>query len=240
MEILCLTASFNRPYITQIFLEGMKRLGISVYGTCSDVNSRRLYRDYDVKGYSFIPNTPLGRKWNWGAEDALQFTSWTHLLISGDDNVYGDAILEKFDQHKKKDFIGLRNLYFMEPESMRAVKFRYEEDKPRKVVGAGRLLSRRAVEKASRSKDSFGGGFCLWDNTLNSGLDRSADMSLFEAGYFPYAIDGDEYLMVDIKSSQNIWKFDQFAENDPVDFSEPLSIMGENERELIQRLTTLK
>ncbi len=140
MKILCITCMYDRPQVSAIFLTGMRRLGIQVLVAVSTAQDMAVCDRYNTE-YVLIKNDPLGTKWNTIATHAVEHYDFTHLLISGDDNVYSSDILELWEDHKICNFSGLSATYFIHPKDKRAAIFRYKTTPPL-VIGTGRLINR--------------------------------------------------------------------------------------------------
>lgn len=233
MKILCVTSLYNRPEVSEVFIAGMRRLGIGIFVSVSEPRSRDLCKRLDVP-YIEENNFPVGRKLNNTLRAALKL-DWTHLMISGDDDVYTESILEVYEQHKYQPSIGFKSLYFVHPSSQRSIKFSYT-DRP-VTVGAGRLLCRWAVETVLRTCDG------LWEGKRNRSLDASMDQRLEVIGMTPKIIELPIPCVIDIKSNQNIWSFDslaQFTKNgttiEEACYEDVISLISKEERELITRI----
>ena len=54
--------------------------------------------------------------------------------------------------------------------------------------------------------------FNIWDNDINHGLDFSSETRIIEGGYKPFIVDLGEPHIIDVKSEQNIWKFEKYLD----------------------------
>ncbi len=225
---------FNRPEVSEVFITGMRRLGIDLFASISDAKSRDLCRRLDVP---FIEenNFPVGRKMNKTLEAAMKL-DWTHLMISGDDDIYTQSILDTYEQHKYELAVGFNNIYFVQPSSKRAVKFSYDSEK---TIGAGRLISRSVVEMVLRICGE------LWEGKRNRSLDASMDQRLTVVNVIPKVVKLPFPCAIDIKTSQNIWSFDsitKFAKNrctvEDASYEDILNLIPQEERDLINKIST--
>jgi hypothetical protein len=233
MKIMCVASLYNRPDVSEIFVMGMRRLGVEVLASVSEPRSLELCRRMSIP---FIRdnNTPIGRKLNNILRSSLDF-SWTHLMISGDDDVYAQSILDVYKEYESEPAIGFKSLYFVHPSSSRAVKFTYTVRET--TVGAGRLLSRSVVEDVV---NKVGG---LWDDMRNRSLDASMDRRLAIVGVTPKIVLMESPCIIDIKTAQNIWSFDSlisFTKNgsavEPASYYDVLKLVPEGE--LISKINT--
>lgn len=236
MKIACLAAIYNRVQVSEVFITGMRRLGIDIYACVTDQESSYLCNRLAVP-YILENNFPIGRKLNKTIKFALTH-DWTHLMISGDDDVYLDDVLKIYKENKDEQAMGFRSLYFIQPSSESAMEFSYSHSR-KSTIGAGRLLRREVVEKAL---EICGG---LWEDKRNRSLDASMDQRLSALGVNPKVIDLPRPCVIDIKSRQNIWSFEsltrftnQESSSKKVDYNEVINLLPENERELISKINT--
>jgi len=157
-------------------------------------------------------NRPLGAKHNAllavvrddGEADAV-------LVIGSDDFLAGDYVLRcTADVSAGADVVGLADLAFLDASSGRAVRWPGYAGTPREgePVGAGRCISRRALEAA---------GWRLWDDDLDRGLDGSMWARLCAVrsiGRVHVHWMRDGYPAFDVKASHNIVGFDDVARAD--------------------------
>jgi len=218
---------YDRPEVSRIFLEGAKRLGLPVLAGVSDVASFNLVVKYGHSAH-MIDNSPLGSKWNEIATIALDY-NWSHLFVSGDDNLYHNGILNLFDRYQHHMFAGLRNITFVNPIQKKAISMKYKKNPPI-AIGTGRLINRVAFIEAGKQKEKI----VLWDYRAERELDFSNDLYLLQGGYMPSLMDGDDTLCIDLKTGSNIWSFENFASRgESVDYQEAISWLGDTEKELI-------
>ncbi len=232
MKIICLVTMYNRPRISEIFLTGMRRLGIEVFASVSDRFSNDICNKFGIQCI-LEPNLPIGKKLNKTLE-SIMHKDWTHLMISGDDDLYLNEILDIYDTYKDEPAIGFKTLYFIEPSSQRAMRFEYEADI---TIGAGRLLRRDVVEKVLQIKKG------LWDRYLNKGLDASMTRNLNFIGVTARCIPLDKPLIIDVKSKQNIWSFDRIHDFkktvniiEPQSYDSVVGLLSDKEKLLISKL----
>jgi hypothetical protein len=91
----------------------------------------------------------------------------------------------------------------------------------------------RAVD--IRSKPYFN----LWDQYANKGLDNASELALISSGYYPVKIKTPYIMVTDVKSGQNIWKYENLLYAGievPVD--KALGHISKIEREKIESLQT--
>ena len=168
------------------------------------------------------PNEPLTEKHNRLLRYILNETEADYFLQIGSDDVFlpeGDKLyfeaMEAGAHH-----IGCKSIYFMDSAKERAVKWKYDSRDANALFGAGRLFSREAVEMAFLDGE-------LWDREANRSLDFISENRLIGLGYQPKAFGEDEPYIIDIKSAENIWGFDRYANGEGVDYDELVGRMRE-------------
>jgi len=228
MTPLCVTCMYDRPLVSDLFLTNMERLGIPVLAAVSDRASMNVC---EGRAESFLYfNQPLGRKWNAVIERSLSYDNWTHLIISGDDDLYSANYLTMIDEYQDLPYIGLGSLYMIDPFDYMALHFKYEYPVP-VAIGSGKVLQRKAVEKSVE----------LFDSELRKGLDTYVDLKLLENGYSPIIIDRDNTMMVSVKTRNNIWPLRNFIDiADEVDFNEAMAFLSDDEKFKIQNIRNKK
>jgi hypothetical protein len=154
MKIHLLTCFFRRRNITEIYLEGIKRLSKDfdidyTFVTSEDEDTRYLTE----KGYEtyVYENHPLSDKWQFGLNTALQ-KKWDYLLIMGSDDLLSNEglglLLDNSYSNK-----GFGDIFFYNSPTKEWAYMKYEKDR---LIGAGRLISREAIENTMfRAKIQF-------------------------------------------------------------------------------------
>jgi hypothetical protein len=162
MKIQILTAMYGRPEVSRKMIAHTKwwmemllmrhGIGCEVFASVSGADSVQVCEDLGVD-YIEVENNPLGLKWNRGLQHVLENKVWDYLLILGDDDfLHYDAIACYVEAMKKrKHYVGFGDLYFVEPAKLRALYYSYQAEgyHQNKTIGAGRLVSRQAIEAAA-------------------------------------------------------------------------------------------
>lgn len=191
---LVVTCMHERPGVSNLFLSNMNRMHVSVIAAVSDDDSAELCFDNGVS-FFYYENEPLGDKWNSVINVSLNFAFWTHLVISGDDMVFSRDFFERAESMSYHDHLALSSMYIVDPHTRDACHMKCDF-----AIGPGRILSRSAVEYIVKS-----GG--LFDPTISSGLDYSAEKTLESLGYDPVLMDRDKTLVTEVKTKKSIWAF---------------------------------
>jgi hypothetical protein len=229
MKLLAVTCMYNRPVISEIFLENMNRLKIDVLPAVSDTPTDKVCAKFLYKGVIDVflkANNPLGEKWNAVVKVALEYPDWTHLLIIGDDDILSPCILPLIESNAHHPFIGLSQMFMIEPQTKRAIRFHYNTGV---VLGSGRVLQRKIVEDLQGE---------LFAPHLERELDTSADIKLWEHSRLrPVVMDKNtEPMMTGIKTSINLWPFTKFEHKEKAAYDKVISWVGDKEKELINKL----
>lgn len=225
IKLLIFLAVWRRPIITELCFLGIERLkqhpdyDIETLAVISEIEMMPLCKKYNVN-FVFHDNLPLGKKKNFGLQEAKKF-DFDYLMEIGSDDL---ILSELLDQYKdiKHDFFGIRDIAYLNSDTGEC---------RRKIgsttYGAGRMISRALLEKVK---------FRLWKDDLNRGLDNNSIYSVMRnrIGYMQVKA-SDFPMVIDVKSKDNIWKFDHGlgVEYDKQKLFEKLS---EKEVELIESL----
>ena len=191
-NIHILTALWKRPDITNLFIQGVKRLG---FDCTASISEESYISVCDANGINWImtPNKPLGAKWNAGLREALNH-EWDYLLILGSDDLISNDLIYRYMSYEGWDMIGVRDLYLYKDG-----RVKYFASKRLKTIGAGRLLKRSAIEKCGM----------LWSDHKNKGLDGNCSKRLRMKRLKEVAINMGDSIVVDIKSDVNMNSFDK-------------------------------
>lgn len=196
---IVLTCMHGRPDVTDLFVSSMNSHGMHMLAAVSDDESAECCYDGGVS-FFYYDNDPLSDKWNSLVSVSLNFAFWTHAIISGDDNLYSSSYMSSISEYSSLDYYGVGSYYAVDPIERRACHFRQSSF----AIGPGRVLSRRVIEDCVDNGGLFHVG-------LSSGLDYSSDMILTGHGYSPKIIDGDNTMVIDVKSGSNIWSYETIA-----------------------------
>lgn len=114
MKIKALILLWQRPKITEICFQGVKRLekeGVEPICIYSDKDNKKLVKDYGFEGYYHV-NKPLGNKLNYGLKKALE-TEWDYFTQIGSDDLVRNELFDIYKPYveKKVKAFGLRQFY---------------------------------------------------------------------------------------------------------------------------------
>ena len=192
MKIHILTALWKRPKITDVFIQGCKRLGYPVTASISETSYISICEANNIN-WIMTPNKPLGAKWNSGLRQSL-IHEWDYLLILGSDDLISNCLINRYMTYTGWDMIGVRDMYVYKDGAIKY--FRYNQERS---VGAGRLIKRSAIEKCGM----------LWSDHKNKGLDGHCSKRLRMKRLKEIAINMGDSIVVDIKSDTNMNSFEK-------------------------------
>lgn len=200
VKLLVYLAAWRRPEITEICFMGLNRLrkvpgyDINVLAVISEESMISLCEQYDIN-WVMHENKPLGRKKNFGLKHARNFDFDFMMEIGSDDLVLDDLLYQYPKFIAKYDFVGIRDLAYVDSETLECRRLQSTNT----TYGAGRMISRRALERAD---------FTLWKDKQDCGLDNYSLRKLYGYGFKYWQIPPVDYpLVIDIKSAENIWAF---------------------------------
>lgn len=160
-------------------------------------------------GYYYVeaPNNPLGGKLNFGLKACRSIPSDAVLMLGSDDILSSNLMLYYIQQlNKGFDFIGFLDCYFMNLESGDMIYWKgYRGQRSGEPIGAWRCLSRNLLDKLNWE---------AWDNQHHS-----VDYTMWNKlnGVKKHiARCKDKFLLVDLKTSENVTKFRKFDNSEIV------------------------
>lgn len=226
-KILVYLAVWKRPEITELCFLGIKRLqshpdfSIQALAVISEPEMIPLCEKYGI-AWTMYKNEPLGEKKNAGLQIAKDF-EFDYLMEIGSDDL---ALNELLDNYKeligKVDFFGISDAAYINSETGECRRLISKS-----TYGAGRMISRKALERA---------GWVLWADRLNRGLDNNSVFALQSKGFIYQRMKPMDFPgVIDIKSKENIWKFNYFLGVE-YDINEILKRISAEEREILESL----
>jgi hypothetical protein len=143
-------------------------------------------------------NYPLGKKKNYGLKAASEY-QFDYLLEIGSDDIITNELLDQYlNYFGYNEFFGISDIAYIESESGECRRLISHST----TYGAGRCISREILEKAK---------WKLWKDDLNRGLDNDSTRKINNLGYkFTKVEPLDQPCLIDVKSQENIWKFNYF------------------------------
>lgn len=230
-RLLIYLAVWKRPEITEICFKGIKRLqehpdfDISALAVISETSMIELCERYGVQ-WVMAENKPLGRKKNIGLQ-ACKGIDFDFLMEIGSDDLVLNSLLDDYKKFMVKyDFFGVREMGFLDTETGKCRRWSSAT-----VYGAGRLISRKALDKV---------GWKLWRNEASKGLDMQSIIQLHKHGVQYWQIPTEDHpKVIDIKSEVNIWPFNHLN-GGPYEIEKILEHLSESEKVSIECLLQKK
>ena len=241
MKIGILSAIWQRPEITRIFAEGIKRLQrqfdiVPVVVGSEGEESMSLAREY---GFIYLerPNSPLGNKFNEGLK-VFKNIDVDYVMIMGSDDLISNSLLEHYMPFMKKgkEVIGILDIYFYdllkkEMHYLSGYGLR-PQDKHRKnePLGLARCIKRSVIERLH---------WQIWDLKVDKGLDWTMWLKLKRLRVRPVVVRLRDIgaLAVDLKGGKNICSLNIYRTvpaNDNI-----LILLSDKERKMINEYSVL-
>lgn len=206
------------------------------------INRLRAHPDFDIQALavisedSMIPicekygvdwvmhkNQPLGEKKNYGLMYAKKFDFDYLMEIGSDDLILNELLTDYIKYIGKHDFFGITDSAYINSESGECRRLISRHS----TYGAGRMIHRKVLEKVN---------WKLWHDHLMRGLDNNSVFTLQKAGVKYHKADVLDFpCVVDVKSKENIWKFNYFL-GKPYEIGDILKRLSPDEVELLNSL----
>lgn len=211
IKLMVYLAVWRRPEITELCLIGIQRMRQHpayeiMFAVISESEMIPLMEKYDIK-WAKYENLPVGKKKNYGLS-VLSVYDFDYLMEIGSDDLVTNYLLDQYlDYFGKYDFFGISDAAYIESESGLCHRFISYKS----TYGAGRVMSRKLLESV---------GWTLWPDNISRGMDNASIRNVRDAGYQFHQVKHGEYPgLIDVKSAENIWKFNYFMGTE-YDFSQ--------------------
>lgn len=230
INLLIYLAVWRRPEITELCFMGIERMkkhsayNIKTLAVISEPEMIQLCNKYDIE-WTMQDNYPLGRKKNTGLQKARGIQFDYLMEIGSDDLITNELLTQYLDYYGKYEFFGITDAAYIESESGACKRLISEKS----TYGAGRIISRRLLDQMN---------WTLWSDSLNRGLDNNSLLNIESKTKIKYhkVKHQDVPGVIDVKSSENLWKFNYFLGED-YDLLEIYKRLSEKE---VNRLITLQ
>jgi len=170
MDLVVLTAFHARFLLNEAFATAMDRLreelGVRTYVviTPGEPENREICEEH---GFTFCQhkNNPVSDKLNAGMA-LLKGQEWSHVMILGSDDIPSTQFVRNQMFGETEDFIAIQDMWFwgMNPKRAGYNTFWYWYAGSSRL-GAGRVISRRAVEACD---------YKIWPSGYNAGMDSQS------------------------------------------------------------------
>lgn len=204
-RICVVTCVWGRVDVFKLFIESINNLIVKpivvVIGSPEDENEDKFVKLCNLSGFKYFSydNEPLSNKWNYGIKKTLE-QNYDYLLIMGSDDVLNNRLYCKYLIYNG-DYCGLKDIYFFDTINNREHFWGgYTNHRKGEPIGAGRLVSRRIIEKMNGDYFNLG---------INSGLDRTFhERALKQTNNVVdvFSLLDNKYYLCDVKSDTNITK----------------------------------
>ena len=214
MQFLFYIAIHKRLPIVRKCLENLsnlqKKFNMNVFCVCSANDEAAMCAEFGFD-WTIEDNFPLGRKMNKGIRQAMDF-EFTHLIQLGSDDIITEALMDKYVKLAHEDYFGINSFIAVDLETKRAKYWLYGTKAApiNHPIGAGRVFSRKALEDVLSKTD-------LWEDDRQKVLDGQSDITMIKYGYRATIVPIDFIGIVDMKTSDNIWPFDNTI-GEPFDY----------------------
>ncbi|HEX9831252.1 MAG TPA: hypothetical protein VGA94_06145 [Thermodesulfobacteriota bacterium] len=151
MRILFYLAVWKRPEITKICFQGLKRLRNYYPNSLVHVVLSEDYYKNECEKFGFswteAPNKPIGAKKNTGLKDALSRHKFDYMIELGSDDLIANDVIDIYLRviEKGYDLFGLNRVGIIDSMSGKCINYKAL------IMGNGRCISRKALEKAGES-----------------------------------------------------------------------------------------
>jgi len=207
INIITFTPVWQRPEIFKICLAGIKRLvnhdkkrfNIRPFFMVSEswAAAELIKLKYD---FVYVTNDPLGAKKNAGIKYALENYQFDYIMEIGSDDLLTSGYLDLIEP------LLLEGIQQLHPSSVYFADARNGEVafwETNKVLGAGRCISRKAIETVTRRTT-------LWEPQGRRGMDTYSWRQLQNVGIGNHLINTRDVYALDIKSDVNINQMSAF------------------------------
>ena len=147
---------WRRPEITRQCFEYLIKMmnqvdhEFMVYCVWSEDWAEELCNEFGFKG-KYVKNLPLGRKMNKGLSGLMKY-EWDYLMTLGSDDMVNPDLFKIYEpwMNKGTGLIGIDKCWFYKDGECKLVDYEIQ------IIGAGRLISRKAIEQtATKVKVNF-------------------------------------------------------------------------------------
>ena len=223
MKIVCITASYLRPKVLELYLSGIDRLRSQtdielisiVAGDGADV-----CRDYDTVHIP-IPNRALTEKFNLACIYARNFSP-DYVCLMGSDDLMSVEVLNHVQQHQQCDYLNCRDIYFYAPKTNEMIYILSSH------TGCCRFLRSDLLDNMD------------WQLCQNKpiGLDQHIYHKVERLFTSPHLFIGKEVggICIDVKTEVNLHGFDKWKTLPRVDPTPVLSFLSDKEMDILRQL----
>lgn len=194
--LIAVSAMHGRHAISEAWAEHTSSLGFdAVYvsvTTSDDVN----FEICERHGFNavYMDNDPLAEKFNTALSLAMS-TPFERVMVLPSDDFISTAWIHAA-RTSPVDYMIPHECAIVDAATQHA--FKIVERQPWIKYGAGRVVSRRVVDKLSGE---------LWPVHLTKGLDSGSHTRIVDAGFACHVVKTDGMPITDVKTEGNLWPF---------------------------------
>jgi len=222
-------AVWKRPEITELCFMGIQRLkkhpnyDISAFAVISEPEMASLCNRYEIN-WVLTSNYPVGKKKNYGLKHLANYEFDYLLEIGSDDLITNDLLTQYLPYYDQYEFFGISDAVYIESENGECRRHISQKT----TYGAGRVISRRLLEMMD---------FNIWADELSRGLDNSSVANIYSKTKvkFHKIEPTDEPGLIDVKSDENLWKFNYFL-GEPYDINKVFAKLSSQEVDQLLKL----
>lgn len=230
-NLLIYLAVWKRPSITELCFMGIQRMkahpdyNIQALAVISEESFIPMCEQYGINLVMY-KNDPLGEKKNYGLQKAKDF-DFDYLMEIGSDDLVLNELLTDYQKYiGKYDVFGITDAAYVNSESGECRRLISRHS----TYGAGRMISRKALEAMN---------WKLWSDGLTKGMDNNSVLALQRKGFKYTKAEPVAFpCVIDVKSQDNIWKFNYFLGN-PYNLDLLLDKLSPQEKEILESYATV-
>jgi hypothetical protein len=227
IDLLIYVALWKRPEITELCFKSLDRLRqhpdfrVQVLAVISEEEMTPLCEKYKVY-HVFHENLPLGKKKNFGLQEAKKF-KFDYMMEIGSDTLILNELLDDYKPYiGVYEFFGISDCAFIDSETGSCRRIGGAS-----TYGGGRMIAREILEKMD---------WKLWRDDISRGMDNNSILRMQSAGIGYRQVKSRDFPMViDVKSPVNIWPFNHLV-GQRYDVEEITKRISEDERVYLKSL----
>ena len=223
-KILILLPIWGREKITTLCFDNLKELqkdfNIEVLCVVSEQWAKLLAMEYGFKQVS-APNECLGTKMNIGVEYAKTL-SFDYMMNLGSDDIITKDLFKCYEPYFEKEIgiFGSTRLTFIDSSTKEAKEFNYSM-----MMGAGRCIRKDILIEYTKEG--------MYDKIQN-GLDWNSMKRFIRHSHTE--VKNPFNTIYDIKSGENIWKFNELPKGEKLSFENAVSGLTTNQIDRVLEL----
>lgn len=205
--LVAVSAAHGRHALTRLWAEHTASLGFDmvVVSITSDADGivdhehDQICHDFGIDGIS-MPNNPLAGKFNAAMGYGHAMGGQRFMILPSDDFVSPEWV--EAARNHPGDYLIPSHCAIVDPKNNRAYTIHKNAPSGTLRFGAGRVVSRKAIEAC---------GGELWPRELNRGLDTASNRRLIERGIKPTVVQTEAIPIADVKTAENIWGYNTWV-----------------------------